>query len=72
MNTSKATFAALAVMAVVLSAAMLVSSVATPAAARITEICRNPGGQEPQADDCPDKHERHVNPAGHEPPGQND
>jgi hypothetical protein len=72
MNTSKVTLAALAAMAVVLSAAMLVSSVAVPAAARITEICRNPGGQEPQADDCPDKHEKHVNPAGHEPPGQND
>ena len=71
MNTSKVTLAALAAMAVVLSAAMLVSSVATPAAARIIEVCRNPGGQEPQADDCPDKHERNENPAGHEPPGQN-
>jgi hypothetical protein len=71
MNSNKVTFAAIAAMAVVLSVAMLASSVAAPAAAKIEEICRNPGGQEPQANDCPDPHEKHVNPALHEPPGQN-
>ena len=63
--------AALAAIAVVLSAPLLVLSVATPAEAKIIEECRNRGGQEPQAQDCPEKHERNVNPAGHAPPGQN-
>ncbi len=67
----KLTLAALAEIAVVLSAPLLVLSVATPAEAKITQVCRNPGGQEPQADDCPDKHERNVNPTGKAPPGQN-
>ena len=72
MNTNKVTFAAIAAMAVVLSVAMLAPSVAAPAEAKIREICQNPGEQEPQAPDCPDPHEKHVNPAGHQPPGQND
>ena len=65
------TFVALATLAVVLSAPLLVLSVATPAEARITQECRNAGGQEPQAQNCPDKHERNVNPSGKAPPGHN-
>jgi hypothetical protein len=70
-KSHKMTFAALAAIAVVLSAPLLVLSVATPAEAKITQECRNPGGQEPQAQNCPDKHERNVNPAGKAPPGHN-
>ena len=47
----KATFAALAAMAVTLSVAMLVSSIATPVQAKITPAqppsCTNGGGNEP-------------------------
>ena len=72
MNTSKVTFAALAAMAVVLSVAMLASSVAAPVAAKITPVCKNPGGQEPQGE-CRGAALTHENqnPAGHAPPGQN-
>jgi hypothetical protein len=48
MNPHKLTFAALAAMAVTLSVAMLVSSVATPVAAKITPAnCENQGDQQP-------------------------
>jgi hypothetical protein len=51
MNTNKLTFAAIAAMAVTLSVSMLVSSVATPAVAKITPAtppsCENQGGNEP-------------------------
>jgi hypothetical protein len=72
MNTNKLTFAALAAMAVTLSVAMLVSSVAAPVAAKITPHCRNPGGNEPQGE-CNGNAltVRNENPAGHAPPGQN-
>ena len=70
-KSHKMTIASLATLAVALSVTLLVSSVATPVQAKITEECRNPGGQEPRADDCPEKHERNVNPAGHAPGGHN-
>jgi hypothetical protein len=50
-NTHKITFAALAAMAVTLSVAMLVSSLATPVSAKIaaTDVsCTNQGGQQPR------------------------
>ena len=54
MNTSKVTFAALTAMALTLSVSMLVSSLATPAAAKITPgtpgtppSCTNGGGNQP-------------------------
>jgi hypothetical protein len=80
MNTNKLTFAALAAMAVTLSVAMLVSSVAAPAAAKIKAVdtsCENQGGQEPggQQPSCKGagltQHTENQNPAGHAPPGQN-
>ena len=72
MNTSKVTFAALAAMAVALSVAMLVSSLATPVAARIEPVCENPGGGEPQGN-CNGQalKEENRNPAGKAPKGHN-
>jgi hypothetical protein len=71
-HTHKITFAALAAMAVALSIAMLVSSLATPVAARIEPVCENPGGGEPQGN-CQGQAltEENRNPAGAAPPGQN-
>ncbi len=42
------------------------------ASAKITEVCRNPGGQEPQGN-CQGEAltKRNENPAGKAPPGQN-
>jgi hypothetical protein len=84
MNTSKVTFAALAAMAVTLSVSMLVSSLATPAAAKITPAqppsCETPNGnnQPPgQQPNCQgggleqNPAKPATNPAGHPPPGQN-
>ena len=82
MNTNKLTFAALAAMAVTMSVAMLVSSVATPVAAKITPAqppsCENRGGQQPggQQPNCQGEGLTQnpatpaTNPAGHAPPGQ--
>jgi hypothetical protein len=76
MNTNKLTFAALAAMAVALSVSMLVSSVAAPAAAKISPpSCTNPAGNEPPGQQPVCKGEGQtqnpaLNPAGHAPPGQ--
>jgi len=82
MNTSKVTFAALAAMAVTLSVAMLVSSVAAPVAAKISPAnCTNGGGNQPggQQPNCQGEGLTQdpgtpptpaTNPAGHAPPGQ--
>ncbi len=82
MNTHKLTFAALAAMAVTLSVAMVVSSLATPAAAKITPAtppsCENPGGNQPggQQPTCTgggltqNEGSPATNPSGHAPPGQ--
>jgi hypothetical protein len=81
MNTNKVTFAALTAMAVALSVAMLVSSVATPVQAKIQPVdtsCTNNGGQTPngQQPTCQGggltQETENQNPAGHAPPGQND
>ena len=84
MNTSKVTFAALTAMAVTLSVSMLVSSLATPAAAKITPVtedvsCTNNGGQQPrgQQPSCTgsgltqETETENQNPTGKAPPGQN-
>ena len=83
MNTSKVTFAALTAMAVTLSVSMLVSSLATPAAAKITPAqppsCENNGGQQPggQQPNCQGEGLTQnpptpaTNPAGHAPGGHN-
>jgi hypothetical protein len=76
MNIHKATFAALAAMAVTLSVAMLVSSLATPVQAKITPpSCTNPGGNEAGGQQPECKNDAHTqnpatNPSGHPPPGQ--
>ncbi len=82
MNTNKLTFAAAAAMAVTLSVAMLVSSIATPVAAKITPAqppsCENRGGNQPggQQPTCTgggltqNPATPATNPAGHAPPGQ--
>jgi hypothetical protein len=75
MNTSKVTFAALATMAVALSVAMLVSSVATPISAALT--CETKSGNAPAGQqDKPLKEECKGNkvirtPSGNEPAGLN-
>ncbi len=76
MNTNKLTFAALAVMAVTLSVAMLVSSAATPVQAKITPpSCENPADKQPPGQQPVCKGEGQTqnpatNPAGKAPPGQ--
>jgi hypothetical protein len=80
MNSHKVTFAALAGMAVALSVAMLVSSLATPVQAKIQEAdvsCTNGGGQQPggQQPTCTGggltQESENQNPSGSAPPGQN-
>jgi hypothetical protein len=81
---SKSTFTALAAMAITLSVAMLVSSLATPVQAKITPAqppsCTNnggnqPGGQQPTCNNdnglTQNPAKPATNPAGHAPPGQN-
>ena len=82
MNTNKLTFAAVAAMAVTLSVAMLVSSVAAPVQAKITPgtpgtppSCTNgggnqPGGQQPVCQGGGLTQEPATNPSGNAPPGQ--
>ena len=76
MNTNKVTFAPLAAMAVALSVAMLVSSVAAPVQAKISPAnCTNnggqqPGGQQPVCQGQGLQQNPATNPAGHAPPGQ--
>jgi hypothetical protein len=83
MNTHKVTFAALAAMAVTLSVAMLVSSLANPVQAAIkpgqSASCTNnggnqPGGQQPTCNNdgglTQNPATPATNPAGNEPPGQ--
>ena len=83
MNTHKVTFAALAAMAITLSVAMLVSSLANPVQAKITPAqppsCTNgggnqPGGQQPTCNNDNGLTQNPAtpaeNPAGHAPPGQ--
>jgi hypothetical protein len=75
-NTHNVTFAALAALAVTLSVAMLVSSLAAPALAKITPAnCTNnggnqPGGQQPVCQGGGLTQNPATNPAGNEPPGQ--
>ena len=75
MNTNKLTFGTLAAMAVTLSVAMLVSSVATPVSAALT--CETKSGNAPPgSQDKPLKEECKGNkvvrtPSGNEPAGQN-
>ena len=79
-TTRTVTFTAIAVMAVTLSVAMLVSSVATPVAAKITPVdtgCETRGGGTPQGQQptCRggglEQQSENQNPSGAAPPGQN-
>ena len=79
-NTHNVTFAALAALAVTLSVAMLVSSLAAPVQAKISPVdtsCENAGGNEPggQQPTCTGggltQNTENQNPAGQAPPGQN-
>ena len=82
MYTHKVTYAALAAMAVALSIAMLVSSLATPVEAKITPAtppsCETGGGNQPpgQQPECQGEGLTQnpatpaTNPAGQAPPGQ--
>jgi hypothetical protein len=75
-NTHNVTFAALAALAVTLSVAMLVSSLAAPVQAKISPAnCTNnggqqPGGQQPVCQGGGLTQEPATNPAGNAPPGQ--
>ncbi len=75
-NTHNVTFAALAALAVTLSVAMLVSSLAAPVQAKISPAnCTNgggnqPGGQQPECQGGGLTQNPATNPAGNEPPGQ--
>jgi hypothetical protein len=62
----------LLVMAVGLVMAAVVIAMAMPAFAKITPVCENPGGGEPQGK-CQGKAltKENRNPAGHAPPGHN-
>jgi hypothetical protein len=73
-------YAALAAMAVALSVAMLVSSLATPVQAKISSVdtsCTNGGGNQPggQQPTCTGggltQETENQNPSGSAPPGQN-
>jgi hypothetical protein len=73
MNTNKVTFAALAAMAVALSVAMLVSSVAAPVLAALscqTKSGNEPAGQQDGKDDC-NGNKLIKTPSGNAPPGLN-
>jgi formylmethanofuran:tetrahydromethanopterin formyltransferase len=67
------TFAAVAAMAVLLSSALLVSSLASPAEAKIE--CKNPADKTPTGqqgkDRCRGQALDNENPSGHEPGGWN-
>ena len=65
MNTL--TFVALAVALAIVLAFAIAPAFVTSASAKIS--CKNPGGQEPQGN-CRGNALSRVNPAGHEPPGQ--
>jgi hypothetical protein len=73
---NKVRFTALAAMAVTLSVAMLVSSLATPVQAKISDpSCTNgggnePGGQQPVCKGGGLEQNPAENPSGHAPPGQ--
>jgi hypothetical protein len=75
-NTHNVTFAALAALAVTLSVAMLVSSLAAPVQAKISPAnCENqggnqPGGQQPVCQGGGLTQNPATNPAGQAPPGQ--
>jgi hypothetical protein len=60
------------VLAVALIMAAMFVATAMPAFAKITPVCQNPGGQEPQGN-CQGQAltEENQNPAGKAPPGQN-
>jgi hypothetical protein len=71
MNT-KTTLSIVVIAAITLSLAFSSVLIASEASAKITSVCKNPGGGEPQGN-CRGQAltEENQNPAGKAPPGQN-
>lgn len=69
---SKTTIAVLVIAALTFSLAFASIAIVNEASAKITPVCKNPGGGEPQGN-CKGKalEEENQNPAGKAPPGQN-
>jgi hypothetical protein len=69
---SKTTTIVLAIAALTLSLAFSSIAIVNDVSAKITSVCKNPGGGEPQGK-CKGKalEEENQNPSGKSPPGQN-
>jgi hypothetical protein len=69
---SKRTIIVFAIAALTLSLALSSIAIVNDVSAKITPVCKNPGGGEPQGK-CNGKalEEENQNPAGKAPPGQN-
>lgn len=69
---SKTTIIVLAIASLTLSLAFSSIALVNDVSAKITSVCKNPGGQEPQGN-CSGEalDEENQNPTGKAPPGQN-
>jgi hypothetical protein len=69
---SKTQIVILAIAALILTLAFSSTGLVSDVSAKITSVCKNPGGQEPQGN-CSGEalEEENQNPSGKAPPGQN-